>query len=223
MTQPARVELRRGTADDLGEMAAVLGAAFADYPATRWTVDARDHVARVTGLQRLSLERLGLPFGAAWVAAVDGAIASVAVWMDSRVPIPASVWADMADEQRALEGDRAAASIAADRELDGLRPTSDHLYLGAVGTLPSAQRTGLARRVLSVLLAAADADGLPVYLETSTTANVRLYESMAFAVTDRVDLPGGPTTWAMLRTPRPVTRSRGAGDEPAGGRARRPT
>jgi ribosomal protein S18 acetylase RimI-like enzyme len=201
------IEIRRARAEDLDEMASVLGAAFADYPATRWTVDARDHVARVTGLQRLSLERLGLPFGEAWVAQVDDTIVSVAVWMDSRVPIPGSVWQAMADEQRALEGDRAAASIAADQQLDGLRPTIPHLYLGAVGTVPAARNRGLARRVLDVLLAAADAEAVAVYLETSTTQNVAFYASMGFGVTERIDIAHGPTTWAMLRpsaTDRPV-------------------
>src|SRR4051794_38323925 len=120
MPEPAPV-VRRADRMDLDAMAAVLGQAFADYPATRWTVDARaaarmplaamagvpgqrsaasppprgtvaarDHPRRVTGLQRLSLEHLGLPFGQAWVAEVDGAVASVAVWMDSRVPVPST-------------------------------------------------------------------------------------------------------------------------------------
>lgn len=180
-------------------MAAVLGVAFADYPATRWTVDHRDHVARVTGLQRLSLDRLGLPFGQAWVAEVDGALASVAVWMDSRVAIPEAVWSAMVDEQRTLEGDRAAASIEADRLLDGIRPTDAHLYLGAVGTVPDQHGRGLARSVLAVLLDTADTERLPVYLETSTTANVRFYGSLGFEVTDEVTIDGGPTTWAMVR------------------------
>jgi len=180
-------------------MAAVLGDAFADYPATRWTVDRRDHRARVTGLQRLSLERLGLAFGEVWVAEADGAIVSVAVWMDSRVEIPQRVWWAMADEQRALEGDRAAASRAVDDLLDGLRPDTAHLYLGAVGTAAAWQGRGLARRVLQVLLAAADAAAIDVYLETSTIANVVFYRSLAFEVIGEIEIPGGPTTWAMLR------------------------
>jgi ribosomal protein S18 acetylase RimI-like enzyme len=204
VTDRPQAVLRRAGADDLDEMAGVLGAAFADYPATRWTVDERDHVERVTALQRLSLERLGLPFGEAWVAEADGAIASVAVWMDSRVPIPGSVWSAMAGEQRALEGDRAAASIATDEQLDGLRPTEDHLYLGAVGTRPAARGRGFARRILEVMVADADADDVAVYLETSTTENVRFYRSLGFAVTDQIELPGGPTVWAMLRRARPA-------------------
>jgi GNAT superfamily N-acetyltransferase len=207
VTDRADVVLRRGGAADLDDMAIVLGEAFADYPATRWTVDERDHVARVTGLQRLALDRLGLPFGEAWVAEADGAIASVAVWMDSRVPIPGSVWLAMADEQRALEGDRAAASIAADQQLDGLRPTYPHLFLGAVGTHPASQGRGLARRILAVMLAVADAEQLAVYLETSTTGNIAFYTSMGFAVTDQVEVSGGPTTWAMVRPPRSIRRA----------------
>ena len=201
VTDAGDVVVRRGSAADLDAMAAVLGDAFADYPATRWTVDRRDHRARVTGLQRLSLERLGLAFGEVWVAEVGDAIASVAVWMDSRVEIPQAVWWAMADEQRALEGDRAAASRAADEQLDGLRPATPHLYLGAVGTAAAWQGRGLARRVLGVLVATADAVPIAVYLETSTDENVAFYRSIGFEVTGVIEIPGGPTTWAMLRRP----------------------
>ena len=197
--------VRRAGHDDLDEMAAVLGEAFADYPATRWTVDRRDLVARVTGLQRLSLDRLGLPFGEAWVAEVDGAIASVVVWMDGRMAIPVSVWPAMAVEQRSLEGDRAEASVAADELLEGLRPDEPHLYLGAVGTRPDLQGRGLARRLLAVLIDRAEREDLAVFLETSTRANVARYRSLGFGVTRRVDILGGPTTWGMLR-PRPSAR-----------------
>jgi len=200
-SEPA-VVVRRGGRDDLEAMASVLGRAFADYPATRWTVDERDHVARVTGLQRLSLDRLGLAFGQVWVAEADGEIASVAVWMDSRVPVPGSVWLAMADEQRALEGDRAAASIAVDEQLDGLRPAEAHLYLGAVGTVPERQGRGLARRTLAVMLDLADAEHVAAFLETSTTANVAFYRSLGFEVSATVPIDGGPTTWAMVRPPR---------------------
>jgi GNAT superfamily N-acetyltransferase len=196
---PSETVIRRGGRGDLDAMAAVLGEAFADYPATRWTVDPRNHVARVTGLQRLSLDRLGLAFGQAWVAEVGGAIASVAVWMDSRVPIPGSVWLAMADEQRALEGDRAAASIAADQALDGIRPTEPHLYLGTVGTRVDHQRQGLARRLLAVMLELADDDGVAAYLETSTTPNEACYRSLGFEDTDEIAIAGGPTTWPMVR------------------------
>lgn len=53
---------RAGTAD-VDAACAVLAGAFSDYAWTRWTVDGRDHEHRIEGLQRLFIERVGLPDG----------------------------------------------------------------------------------------------------------------------------------------------------------------
>jgi ribosomal protein S18 acetylase RimI-like enzyme len=195
--------VRRATADELDLVAAVLGAAFADYPWTRWTVDGRDHVRRVTALQRLALERVGLPYGEVWVANVDEAVAAVAVWMDSAVAIPAPVWTAMAAEQVALEGDRHDASVVAEQLTQGMRPAGRHYYLATVGTAPAAQRRGLGSAVLTPVLRRADAEQVPAYLETSATSNLDFYAGHGFTVTDHRQLPdGGPPVWAMTRLPR---------------------
>ena len=110
------IEVRRATVDDLDRSAEVLGLAFADYAWTRWTVDPDDHVERITGLQRLALENLGLPFGQVWLATVDGIIESVAVWMDSAIPVPAATHRPVAEAAAALAGSRSAASLAADAQ-----------------------------------------------------------------------------------------------------------
>jgi hypothetical protein len=85
------IETRRAGVDDLGRASQVLGEAFASYPWTRWTVDPDDHQERITRLQLLALENLGMAFGEVWLRSVDSTIESVAVWMDSAVAVPSSV------------------------------------------------------------------------------------------------------------------------------------
>ena len=55
------IDTRPLTAVDVDRASDVLGLAFADYPWTRWVVDGRDHVGRITELQRLFLQHLALP------------------------------------------------------------------------------------------------------------------------------------------------------------------
>ena len=62
------IETRRAGPDDLRPASEVLGEAFADYPWTRWTVDPDDHQARITRLQLLALENLGMAFGEVWLS-----------------------------------------------------------------------------------------------------------------------------------------------------------
>ena len=200
MTTASTPQVRRARLQELDELARVLADAFADYPWTRWTVDARDHRRRIEGLQRLTLERVGLPHGRVWVADA-GTIEAVAIWMDSRTPPPERLWADMASEQRVLEGDRHDAARAAELVVGRLRPQRPHLYLGAVGTRRRSQRRGLGAAVLEPDLAAADEEQMAAFLETSSEENLRFYGRLGFEVVDEVHIDGGPPVWAMLREP----------------------
>jgi ribosomal protein S18 acetylase RimI-like enzyme len=50
-----------------------------------------------------------------------------------------------------------------------------HWYLFILGTEPAAQGRGLGSALLAHLLARVDADGMPVYLESSNERNLALY------------------------------------------------
>ena len=196
------LEIRRATIDDLDRAADVLGAAFADYAWTRWTIDSDDHVRLVTALQRLALTTYGLPYGEVWVGLVDARIECVAIWMQSDVEIPETVHAGVAETMVALLGDREEASRSAEAQLSDWRPQRRHRFLGTIGTTPVMQRCGLAKSVIEPVLTSADANGLAAFLETSAETNVAFYRRFGFEVIGhRVIDGGGPDVWAMLREP----------------------
>jgi GNAT superfamily N-acetyltransferase len=65
------------------------------------------------------------------------------------------------------------------------------------------QGRGLGSTLLQPVLARADADRLPCYLETGVARNVTFYERHGFQVVAAGALPrGGPPLWAMVRAPR---------------------
>ncbi len=188
--------IRPGTPTDIDGAAATLGAAFADYPFTRHTVAADAHVARVTGLQRLFLEHIGLPHGRVWVS---DDLAAVTVWT---TPASGEIdFGELGPRLSDLAGDRAAAAAAAEEALAPHRPTGPAWFLATVGVAPDRQGEGLGRAVLAPGLRAAAAEGHPAYLETSLEANVGFYEGLGFEVTAKVPLPEGPLTWTMRKAP----------------------
>ena len=190
------IKVRRGEPGDAEEISQVLASAFVDYPWTRWTVDADNHVSRVESLQRLAFVELVLPFGEAWVATDEGAVVSAALWMRPDVTVPASVWDRIAPTQSLLEGGRHVASVAAEAACTPHRPTDPHYFLGSVGTLPSHRRLGYATAALRPVLARDDF----AYLETCGADNVQFYAVLGFSVVAEVTIPGGgPTVWAMSR------------------------
>lgn len=86
--------------------------------------------------------------------------------------------------------------------VDALRPAGPHWYLGVLATDPSRRGGGLARAVMSPVLARADADGIPALLETGTRENLPFYARFGFDVLAEARVPGGPPLWVLRRPAR---------------------
>jgi GNAT superfamily N-acetyltransferase len=87
--------------------------------------------------------------------------------------------------------------------LAAMTPREQHWYLGLLGTDPERRRTGVARALLDPMLARADADRLPVFLETGIPQNLEIYARFGFSQVAEAVVPSGPIVWGLLRTPRP--------------------
>lgn len=73
-------------------------------------------------------------------------------------------------------------------------------HLAFLATHPAHQRRGVARLLLDHVLLRAEADGTPVWLETSEPVNVTIYEKFGFATLASVEGDDLPTFWIMLRS-----------------------
>lgn len=72
-------------------------------------------------------------------------------------------------------------------------------HLAFLATDPAHQGRGIGRRLIEHILQRADADGTPVWLETSDPANVGLYEKFGFTTTAQIHGEAGlPTFWIMV-------------------------
>lgn len=193
----AKHAVRTALPADLNRAAESLGRAFSDYPFTRHTVAADDHHERVTSLQRIYLDAIGLRCGRVWVS--DDA-AAVAVWLTpSSVGVGAAFEA-VAERIEQLHGDRIDIARRADEATESLKPAEPVWTLATVGVDPSVQGQGLGRAVVEPGLLQAREQGCAAYLETSSAANLAFYAGLGFQVTGSVRLPdGGPEVWAMLR------------------------
>ena len=75
-------------------------------------------------------------------------------------------------------------------------------YLGVLAVTPEAQGQGLGQRLVEGVLARADAEGLPVSLETMREANLDYYARFGFARAAEGRLAGdGPRFWILRRAP----------------------
>ncbi len=139
------------------------------------------------------------------VSTVDGTIQSVAVWMDSAVAVPSSVFHAMEAAVAELEGSHHEASLACSESLRvGGRSGATSFWLYS-GLAAARQRQGLAGWALAPGLAAADREGAGSFLETSSVSNLAFYSTFGFEVIGHMCIGGGgPDVWAMFRKPRPA-------------------
>jgi ribosomal protein S18 acetylase RimI-like enzyme len=80
--------------------------------------------------------------------------------------------------------------------------TGRHWYLVDLGVEPALQGQGVAGALLQPVLASADRESLPCYLETNNAANLPFYEHYGFTVAGLAQAwQNGPHTWAMCREP----------------------
>ncbi len=77
-----------------------------------------------------------------------------------------------------------------------------HWYLMTLGVDPPHQGQGVGGSLIQPVLARADSEGLPCYLETEKERNLRFYGRHGFEVVLEGDLRnGGPHFWNMKREP----------------------
>jgi len=201
--------------DDLGNLfrltkaqvkpaAEALVRAFRDYPVSVYFMpDEAERIKKQPSVFR-SLVRSGIKHGE--VYATSSKLEGVAVWFapDSRRE---SLWDYITSGQfvnhllergTTLKRQRAFAEYAA--AVRARCVSSRHWYLEMLGVHPAYQGKGYAGKLLKPMLARADREGVPCFLETQAEKNVAFYEHFGFRVAEVGIIPGSDVkSWGMVR------------------------
>ncbi len=128
----------------------------------------------------------------------DGA----ALWATPDVsPLGDDQTAALVELVRAHNGDRTGLVFSG---LGAVRqPTERHWYLAGIAARRGQRGRGVGARLLEPFLARSDAEGVPIYLESSNPRNLTFYRRYGFEDHGpRVDLPeNGPPLQGMWRSP----------------------
>ena len=145
-----------------------------------------------------------LPYGK---VRVDDSFSACAVWLPPDAHhLSSGMWARLAStiwKLRVASPFRLVRLNALIRTSVEIHPPEPCYYLSFIATLPEARRRGLASALIDETLALADADGVPVFLETADAAKVGFYQRFGFKLTGQAQLPfGGPALNLLWREPR---------------------
>ncbi|MFE6762301.1 GNAT family N-acetyltransferase [Streptomyces sp. NPDC057689] len=189
-------DIVRATASDVPALAGVLASAYAEDPVWSWLMpDDRDRRLRRLFTAHLAQQ---VPAGRVWT---DPERTVAAVWAEPGAwKLPAAYL--LRNAGTLLRVGRAQLPRMAVRLLTlehrhPVRPA--HWYVEYIGTHADARGTGRGSTVLAGLLERADADGRPVFLESSNSRNLTFYRRHGFEVREEMAFRSGPPMWSMWR------------------------
>ncbi|MFZ2528197.1 MAG: GNAT family N-acetyltransferase [Rhodococcus sp. (in: high G+C Gram-positive bacteria)] len=200
------VTVRPAAKSDVPAVAAVLADAFSDDPVMEWMWPDERH--RVRGLKRMFATEATfhlLPADGVDIAeSAAGVVGGATLWAPPGAWKPSTLTTmRMMPGMIAALGRRARVGAVVSEALEAGHPAEPHWYLSAIGTSTAARGGGYGSALLRSRLDHCDEARVPAYLESSKESNIGYYERFGFAVTGEIVIPdGGPTLWAMWRTPR---------------------
>ncbi|MGD1118676.1 MAG: GNAT family N-acetyltransferase [Dehalococcoidales bacterium] len=184
--------------------AATLARAFQEYPVSVFFLPDAGERRKRQPLTFRSLVRSGIKYGEVYTTSAR--MEGVAVWFspDSRRE---SFWDKLISGRFLVPLFEGAPEMARQRifmeyatAVRAKYVPSRHWYLQLLGVDPVYQGQGYAGKLLKPMLARADRDGLPCFLETQMGKNVGLYEHFGFRVAEAGIIPGSNVkSWAMVR------------------------
>ena len=195
------MEIREATADDRPEVVDMLTRAFADDAIVRFLFPDDAIWPQRAALFFGHYFDVRLAGGAVFVCG-EAEVAGASLW---NPPGGNRLGQGFVDERwqrtvvAAIDPEEAGRYEAFKEVLEAMTPAEPHWYLGLLGTDPDRRRTGVARALLTPMLARADVDRVPVFLETGMPANVDFYGRFGFETIAQAIVPSGPRVWGLLR------------------------
>jgi len=201
-------EIDRMRHDERPAAIVTLARAFHNDPLFNFLVPNLLSQARALPTFMGSLLADALPFREVWVARADRAVAGVAVWLPPGA-YPRGLRRELAAYRRELPSvPRFGRRLPAALRLQGMlerkhhQVNEPHWYLTLLGTDPAHQGRGAGSALLAPLLARADDEGLPSYLETQKESNVPWYRRHGYELIEELRPRGCPSMWTMRRPSR---------------------
>jgi ribosomal protein S18 acetylase RimI-like enzyme len=199
------VVVRELEREERADATRVLTDAFLDDPA--WLAigprSERYRRGMLTAYHRVVIFRARRFGGRVLVGVRDGQLAGVGVAFPAGAWPPPEPWSTLMQVPVfvAVGPGPGMRAVRVDALMERGHPPEPHLYLELLAVAPRLQRTGIGRALLERLLSDADAEGVPLHLETARPENLPYYRGFGLEVTSEAALPRGAPMWFMSRPP----------------------
>lgn len=201
MTAQPETTISTATTGDAATAADALAAAFTTDPVFSWLLpDAATRSARLRRLFTIEAASIALPHGVSHTARTStGIVGAALVLPPGRWDTPLPVMLRHSIGYLRTFGRRLPEASVVQGDMKREHPREPHYYLAYLGVHPRAHNQGIGSALLTAILARADREGLPTYLEASNPDSARLYRRLGFRGLKTVRPGGCPPLELMLR------------------------
>jgi ribosomal protein S18 acetylase RimI-like enzyme len=146
----------------------------------------QQRLKRINALMEYSFE-MCLQFGKVWVTEEQDACALV-LYPKSKKTSVSTILADIKLIFKSIGICGIGKALKRESRIKKIQPNEDMAYLWFIGVDPLVTHRGKGTKLLQQVIDDAASDNLPVYLETSTIANLPWYENLGFEIYNQLDL-----------------------------------
>lgn len=191
-------ELYKASQTDWREVADITAEGFANDPINRWAFGTSRAIRSVMTIMTRDIY---LKQGFGHLHGDEGATLWLPPGVTANFGRLTMLKLAMGLARHASKGARARAE-ALGRKMHQHHPSEPHYYLFTIATRETARGKGVGKELLDPMLAHADRERMPVYLENSNPANSGFYVSRGFERTALFEAEdGGPVMEPMWREP----------------------
>ena len=188
--------------DEVAQLAAMMARAYREDPFSMFLVAG--HPDPAESLRRSFAQQIRSVYMPLGVARTTDDLAGIALWSRPgawKLPVARQV-SLLPGFVRNLGIRRVPRAMRAFTEAERHHPDDrPHWHLQILAVDPERQGSGIGSALMRDVLAPADSEHQPAFLETTTERNVRLYERHGFHIHEEWRMTRGPQVWGMWREP----------------------
>ena len=190
------------TAEEVLATAKTLANGFFDDPVFVWTFPDEERRRRnLAGL----LEAFARPYVRHGESYLTDDATGATLWLPpGRELVTAEEEPEFIGELEATAAEDAGRLFELMEIFDQHHPEGTYRVLQLLAVEPQLQSRGIGSALMTPGLARSDREQVPTYLEATSRRSIPFYERHGFEVIGEIEVPDGPTLFAMWREPSPV-------------------